>query len=106
MMPLTFVTDEGEFEGRAVKLLPHGMRIATAESLPEAYRRVTVRIPVKHRDKASVVSLGGTVTTVRRGSGDSQFEVELSLGNDPDAIAGYRRILEAIAESLRARSPV
>ena len=87
-------------EGRAVKLMPHAMRISTSAELPEPYRRVTVHIPIKDNEKTGVLDLVGTVTSVRRGTGDGQFEVEFSLGNDPEVVASYRRMVENISQSV------
>ncbi|MBM4397720.1 MAG: PilZ domain-containing protein [Deltaproteobacteria bacterium] len=102
MLPITYDAGAGEpIEGRAIKLLPHTMRVSTSGELPDPYRRVTVRIAVKSREKPSVLALHGTVTTVRRGTGDGQFEVEFSLGNEPDAIATYRRILDQLSRTLQ-----
>lgn len=101
LLPVTYTMDADPIEGRAVKLLPHAMRISTSGELPDPYRRVTVGIAVKNREKPAVLELAGTVTTVRRGTGDGQFEVEFSLGNDPEAVATYRRILDQLSRTLR-----
>ena len=103
MIPVSVVTEDGEFEARAVKLLDHGMRLAAMDTPPEAYRRVTIKIPIKKdKDKSSILALAGTVKAVRKGAGDNQFEVELSLGNDPEALASYRRILDQLSQSLQS----
>lgn len=106
LVPVTWSTDEGEFEGRATKLLPHMVRVATAAGLPPAYRRVTLKIPVKQRDKPGVLGLGGTVLNVRKavgGATEGQFEVQLTLGNDPEAVSLYRKLLEQLASSAGAK---
>ena len=70
---------------------------------PEAYRRVTIKIPIKKdKDKSSILALAGTVKAVRKGAGDNPVEVELSLGNDPEALASYRRILDQLSQSLQS----
>lgn len=102
ILPMTYRMDEAEYEGRAVKLREHGMRIATSGPLPEVYRRVAVRIPMRHKDRQTSLELVSTVTTIRRGAGEGegQFEVEFGLANDPDKLNTYRRILERLSKTL------
>lgn len=101
MLPVTVEMDGEEFSGNVVKMLAHAMRISSNNAFPEPYRRVTVKIAVKRRDKTSTLELVGTVSAVRLGQGDNQFEVELSLGNDPEALLQYRKMLENIVATLR-----
>ncbi len=102
VLPMTYRVDDEEYEGRAVKLREHGMRVATNGILPEVYRRVMVRIPVRQKDKATMLELVSTVTTVRRavGEGEGQFEVEFGLTNDPEQLAMYRKVLERLSQTL------
>jgi hypothetical protein len=105
MLSLTYLLDDGEYEGQAVKLLPHGMRIQTQTRLPDAYRSLTILIPVK-TEKADALSLKGTVIAVKRAvaDGPAQFEVELGIGNDPSALAAYRAILDKLSQTGGDRS--
>jgi hypothetical protein len=99
-VPLTWSVDENEWEGRAVKLTPTGLRIATSAALPGAYRRLTVRIPIRQRDKSGTLALTGTVVTQRAPREDgqeSQIEVQLTLGNDPDSLHLYRKLLDRLS---------
>lgn len=102
ILPMTYRIDNDEYEGRAVKLREHGMRIATNGPLPEVYRRVAVRIPMRHKDRPTSLELVATVTTIRRGAdeGEGQFEVEFGLANDPNNLNTYRRILERLGKTL------
>jgi len=108
VLPITYSFDNGNFEGRAIKLHPHGMRISTNGDLPNAYQRIEVSIMIRRHDKQDKLKLTSTVTTVRQsaGEGDGQFEVEFSLGNDPDALEMYRRILDKLVHSLAESSGV
>ena len=102
VLPMSYQTDDGTFDGKAVKLHSHGMRVSTQAELPAAYQRVDVTIQVRHRDRREVLLLNSTVTTVRPaiGGGDGQFEVEFSLGNEPEALSMYRKILDKLVKSL------
>lgn len=102
ILPMTYRMDDDEYEGRAVKLREHGMRIATNGPLPEVYRRVAVRIPMRHKDRPTSLELVSTVTTLRRGAGEGegQFEVEFGLANDPDKLNTYRKMLERLSKTL------
>lgn len=102
VLPMTYRVDDEEYEGRAIKLLEHGMRIATNGALPEVYRRVTIRIPTRLRDRPSVLELVATVIRTRPGvqEGEGQFEVEFALTNDPGNLGTYRRILERLEKTL------
>lgn len=102
ILPMTYRMDDDEYEGRAVKLKEHGMRIATNGPLPEVYRRVVVRIPMRRKDKTTSLDLISTVTTIRRGAGEGegQFEVEFGLANDPENLSTYRKILERLSQTL------
>lgn len=106
VLPMNYTSEKGNFEGKAVKLHNHGLRVSTQGELPDAYQRVEVSIPVRRREKQEILSLQSTVTTLRpgRGEGDGQFEVEFSLGNDPDALAMYRKILDKLVQSLARES--
>jgi len=99
-MPLSWVVEEGEFEGRAVKMHAMGLRIASPSQPPAAYRKVQIRIPVRQKDRSAFVSLAATVVTSRpsRDPGqEHQFEVQWTLGNDPDSLRLYRKILDRLA---------
>jgi hypothetical protein len=99
-VPLTWSVDGTDYEGRATKLTTTGLRIVTQAALPGAYRRVTVRIQIRQRDRPGTLSLSGTVVTQRasREEGlDSQMEVQLTLGNDPDNLQLYRKLLDRLA---------
>lgn len=103
-VPLTWATDEGEFEGRAIKLFSTGLRIASTGEVPGAYRRVVLRIPIRQRDRSGTLALNGTVVTQRPGRSEGeehQFEVQLTLGNDPDSLHLYRKLLDRLS-SLNA----
>lgn len=106
VLPMNYTSEKGNFDGKAVKLHNHGLRVSTQGELPDAYQRVEISIPVRRRDKQEVLTLQSTVTTLRpgRGDGDGQFEVEFSLGNDPDALAMYRKILDKLVQSLARES--
>ena len=101
LMPVTFDAGQGECDARAIKLGAHGMRLTTSADQPSTYRRVIVRIPMLQRDKPGVLQLVGSVVTVRPGVTDHQFEVQFSLGNEPDVLATYRLIVEHAGQSLR-----
>lgn len=99
-VPLTWSADEGEFEGRAIKLTSTGMRIATLADLPGSYRRLTLRIPIRQRDKSGTLALTGTVVSQRLPREEGQealLEVQLTLGNDPDSVRLYRKLLERLS---------
>jgi len=102
VLPMTYRLDDAEYEGRAVKVREHGMRIATSGPLPEVYQRIAVRIPMKRRDHLAFLELIATVTTIRRGGseGEGQFDVEFGLANDPDALATFRKILDRLNQTL------
>lgn len=99
ILPLTFEADGVRQEGRAIKLLPHSLRIASEGPMPGSYRRVTLRIPVAGKDRAETLTLVGLVTSQRKGTADQQFEVELSLGNPPDAVVAYKGLLDQMAKT-------
>jgi hypothetical protein len=101
LLPVMVAYDGEEYEAKVVKMLPHNLRLSSGHSLPAPYHRLTIKIAVKHRDKPGSLDLQGTVTAVRPGQGDNQFEVELSLGNEPEALAQYRKILDGIVATLR-----
>jgi hypothetical protein len=105
MLPLTFEADGVRQDGRAVKLLPHSLRIASEGPMPGSYRRVTLRIPCHRKDRAETLTLVGLVTSQRKGTGEQQFEVELSLGNPPDAVVAYKGLLDQIAKTLSRQKP-
>ncbi len=65
--------------------------------MPGSYRRVTLRIPFHRRNRAEVLTLVGLVTSHRKGTGEQQFEVELSLGNPPDSVLAYKGLLDQMA---------
>ncbi len=99
-VPLTWSIDEGEFEGRAIKLTATGLRLATMADLPGSYRRITVHIPIRQRDKSGSLALSGTVVTQRppKGEGqESQFEIQLTLGNEPESLQLYRKLLDRLS---------
>jgi hypothetical protein len=99
-VPLTWATDEGEFEGRAIKLFGTGLRVACSGEVPGAYRRIVLRIPIRQRDRSGTLALNGTVVTQRPGRSEGeehQFEVQLTLGNDPDSLHLYRKLLDRLA---------
>ena len=99
-VPLTWSIDEGEFEGRAIKLTATGLRVATMAELPGSYRRITIHIPIRQRDKSGTLALAGTVVTQRppKGEGqESQFDIQLTLGNEPDSLQLYRRLLDRLS---------
>lgn len=101
-LPLTFSLAHREFEGAAIKMLQHSLRISTHSDLPEAYNRVTVRIPLKHGGKDAVLSLLGTVVTRRspaREGEEGMFEVQLTLNNDPEHLAQYRKLLDQLSSA-------
>lgn len=99
-MPLSWISDEGEFEGRAVKMHAMGIRIASPHPPPPVYRKVQIRIPVRQKDKSAFLSLTATVVTSRPSRDSSQahqFEVQWTLGNDPDTLRLYRKILDRLS---------
>lgn len=99
-IPLSWIADDGEFEGRAVKMHAMGVRIASPHPPPPVYRKVQVRIPVRQKDKSAFLPLAATVVTSRPSrdpSQEHQFEVQWTLGNDPDTLRLYRKILDHLA---------
>lgn len=102
ILPITYRVGDEEYEGRAIKMREHGVRIATNGPLPEAYRKVLIRIPVRQKDRVAYVELWSTVTSVRRamGEGEGQFEVEFALTNEPESLAAYRRIVDQLTRAL------
>ena len=99
-VPLTWALDSEEFEGRAIKMTTSGVRVATLADLPGSYRRITIRIPIRQRDRSGTLALSGTVVNQRppREEGqEAQFEVQLTLGNDPESLHLYRKLLDRLS---------
>ncbi|MBP7126244.1 hypothetical protein KBD49_07760 [Myxococcota bacterium] len=99
-MPISWIAEEGELEGRTVKMHAMGVRIASIHPPPPVYRKVQVRIPVRQKDKSAFLSLAATVVTSRPSrdpAQEHQFEVQWTLGNDPDTLRLYRKILDRLA---------
>lgn len=102
-VPLTWTVDDRDSEGRTVKMSQHTMRVSTDAELPPAYRRVTLTLPTGGRGKHSVLTLTGTVTTRRtpaQEGDEGQFEVSLTLGNDPDSLKQYRALLDRLGTTM------
>lgn len=101
VLPIIFVTDAGEFEGTALKLMDRGIRVSTRANLPEPYKKITIRIPAKVKDRSSLMNLFATVTAVRKPAsetGEGQFEAEFILSNDPKIMEEYRLYLDHLQE--------
>ncbi|HOE81392.1 MAG TPA: PilZ domain-containing protein [Myxococcota bacterium] len=99
-VPLTWSADGQEFEGRAVKMSTHAMRVATSANPPGTYKRISITLPTGGRGRNAWLTLEGTVATQRAPSqeGDSGvFDVTFTLGNTPDALNQYRILLERLS---------
>lgn len=103
MFPITFQTDKAKGSGFAVKVMDHAMRIATLDIPPAPYMRITTGIKIGEQ----VLELAGTVGNVKNAANpgaESRFDVQLSLGNNPNQLAAYRKHIEKLSASSGTQS--
>jgi len=94
--PTVFQTDKVKGGGFAIKVMTHALRIATKNIPPVPYSRIKIALKIGEQ----VLELAGTVGNVKGAAAEGQesrFDVQLSLGNNPDDLAAYRRHIEQLA---------
>lgn len=101
MLPIRYLAGNSENEGRAIKLMSDAMRVSTMGPLPTPYSKTSIRIDSE--SKGTTLDLHGTVVMTRpmdQKSAEGRFEVKFSLGNSPEALNGYRNLLERLADAI------
>jgi len=88
------------FQAKATRLYCAGIKVETADKLPELYGNVTVFIPLPGGKKGTLVELHGDATRVRPNPGEGAaggvFEMRLSMRTDKMHLEMYRALLDKL----------
>jgi len=89
------------YQAKATKLYCAGLKVETADKLPDLYANVAVIIPVAGGRKGAVIELQGDATRLRPNPGEGAsggvFEVRFSMRTDKSHLEMYRALLEKLS---------